>query len=165
MVIKAIDFAISSRPGRVPNVVVVDPHFEAYGDLVASSREGRIGLHLRASGAEAMRLARRLDVDAWIVAPDLDDMAGGDFVELLGPLRGEARVALVRSDRRSADELGVDTVLGEPISCADLEVLLGLPVAERGRRLAARGFTSGSWAALPVSIGAAAVAIAVLMIG
>jgi hypothetical protein len=55
-------------------------------------------------------------------------------------------------------------VVSQPITVADLEELLGLPVEERNRRLAAKGF-AGSWAALPVSVGAAVVALAVLMIG
>jgi hypothetical protein len=53
-------------------------------------------------------------------------------------------------------------VLSTPISMADLEQLLGLPVEERRRRFAVTG---RSWAAVPVSVGAAMVAIAVLMIG
>ena len=62
------------------------------------------------------------------------------------------------------DAAGVDSVLSRPISCSELEELLDLPVAERSRRLAGRSF-SGSWVALPVSVGAAVVALAVLMVG
>jgi hypothetical protein len=63
---------------------------------------------------------------------------------------------------QTAREAGVDVVLSTPISMADLEQLLGLPVEERRRRFAVTG---RSWAAVPVSVGAAMVAIAVLMIG
>jgi CheY-like chemotaxis protein len=149
-----------------PNVVVVDPQFDAYKELAASARSGRIGLHLRSSGAQAMKLARNLEIDAWLVAAELDDMSGHDFVELLGSLRGESKVAMIGSGfaaSRAAAEAGADLLVTQPITVGDLEELLGLPVEERSRRLAARGFV-GSWATLPVSVGAI-VAVAVLMIG
>ena len=145
---------------KTPNVVVVDPKFDAYTALASSARAGRIGLHLRASGSEAMRLARRLEIDAWLVAEELDDMSGSDFVQLLATVRGDSKVAMVGA----GDGEDVDMVLSQPITCEDLEELLGLPAAERSRRLATRGL-GGTWAALPVSVGAAVVAIAVLMIG
>jgi CheY-like chemotaxis protein len=151
----------------MPSVVVVDPQFDAYKDLAASARSGRIGLHLRSSGSQALKLARNLEIDAWIVAAELDDMSGHDFVELLGSLRGDSKVAMIGSGfaaGRAAAEAGADLVMTQPITVGDLEELLGLPVEERNRRLAARGFV-GSWAALPVSVGAAVVALAVLMIG
>jgi hypothetical protein len=94
-------------------------------------------------------------------------MSGHDFVELLGAVRGDAKVAMIGAGlaaSRSAQEAGADMVVSQPITVADLEELLGLPVEERNRRLAAKGF-AGSWAALPVSVGAAVVALAVLMIG
>lgn len=150
-----------------PNVVVVDPQFDAYRELAASARSGRIGLHFRSSGSQAMKLARHLEIDAWLVAGELDDMSGHDFVELLGALRGDAKVAMIGEGfaaSRSASEVGADMVVSQPITVADLEELLGLPAEERNRRLAAKGF-AGSWAALPVSVGAAVVALAVLMIG
>ena len=150
-----------------PNVVVVDPQFDAYRELAASARSGRIGLHFRSSGSQAMKLARHLEIDAWLVAAELDDMSGHDFVELLGALRGDAKVAMIGAGlaaSRSAREAGADLVVSQPITVADLEELLGLPAEERSRRLAAKGF-AGTWAALPVSVGAAVVALAVLMIG
>lgn len=143
-----------------PNVVVVDPQFDAYRELAASAREGRIGLHLRSDGMAALKLARRLEVDAWIVAEELDDMSGGDFVRLLAEVRGESKLAMIGG----GDVAGVDSVLSRPISCGELEELLDMPVAERGRRLAHRD-SFGSWVALPVSVGAAVVALAVLMVG
>jgi hypothetical protein len=152
---------------KTPNVVVVDPQFDAYRDLAASARSGRIGLHFRSSGGQAIKLARHLEIDAWLVAADLDDMSGEDFVELLGGFRGDSKVAMIAppsGGSAAARDTNADLVLEQPITVADLEELLGLPAPERSRRLAARGF-AGSWAALPVSVGAAVVAIAVLMIG
>ncbi len=157
---------------RVPSIVVVDPRFDAYTSLAASARTGRMDLHLRSAGGAALKLADRIDVDAWLVASELDDMSGEDFVGLLQARRGEVKVALVSEwpvgsrqhtlAEQTAREAGVDVVLSTPISMADLEQLLGLPVEERRRRFAVTG---RSWAAVPVSVGAAMVAIAVLMIG
>jgi CheY-like chemotaxis protein len=166
MVIKAI----WNQPELVrttPNVVVVDPQFDAYRDLAASARAGRIGLHFRSSGAQAIKLARHLEIDAWLVAADLDDMSGQDFVELLAGVRGDSKVAMVASvggHGRALRDSGADNVLEQSITVADLVELLGLPSPERSRRLAAYGFAD-SWAAFPVSVGALVVAVAVLMIG
>ena len=73
------------------------------------------------------------------------------------------RIVATPLARRLAREAGVDMVLSTPITVADLEELLGLSIEERRLRFPA---TAGrSWAALPVSVGAAMIAIAVLMIG
>ena len=159
---------------RLPSVVVVDPQFDAYKDLAAGARQGRLDLHFRSSGSAAIKLTLHLDVDAWLVASELDDMAGHDFVELLATIRGTSKVAMVDTNatgtrqrslaEHEASEAGVDAVLSQPISWADLEELLELTVEERGQRLKARGIV-GSWVSLPVSIGAAVVAMAVLMVG
>jgi len=161
MVMKMTAGLLGALETRTPNVVVVDPQFDAYRELAAGARTGRFGLHFRSSGAEAIKLARRLDVDAWLVAADLDDMAGQDFVDLLAGFGGTAKVAMVGGSQAGH---GVETLLDQPISVADLEELLELPEVERSERLAARG-ARGSWATVPVSVGAAVVAIAVLMIG
>lgn len=174
MVVAANTSALLNETGtsRVPSIVVVDPRFDAYGSLAASARVGRIDLHLRSAGSAALKLADRIDVDAWLISSELDDMSGEDFVGLLQARRGDAKVALVTEwpvgsrqqalAEQTAREAGVDAVLSTPISIADLEQLLGLPIEERRRRFAATG---RSWAAVPVSVGAAMVAIAVLMIG
>lgn len=160
------------EPSRLPSVVVVDPMFDAYAALAASARMGRLDLHMRSSGAAALKLAGKLPVDAWLIAPELDDMSGQDFVGLLESRRADAKIAMVDVEsegsrhrvlaEQAAREAGVDVVLSKPITVADLEELLGLPLEERRRRVAATG---RSWAALPVSVGAAVIAIAVLMIG
>lgn len=174
MVVASNTSALLDETGtaRVPSIVVVDPRFDAYAPLAASARMGRIDLHLRSAGAAALKLADRIDVDAWLISSELDDMSGEDFVGLLQARRGDAKVALVSEwpvgsrqqalAEQAAREAGVDVVLSTPITVSDLEQLLGLPVEERRRRFAANG---RSWAAVPVSIGAAMVAIAVLMIG
>lgn len=163
MVLKAFfDNGYDSDDHAMPNVVVVDPQFDAYKELATSTRDGRIGLHLRSAGMAAMKLAQRLEVDAWIVADELDDMSGHDFVRLLADMRGDSKIAMIGGNHAGSTD--VDSVLTRPISCAELEELLGMPVAERGRRLAGRG-VSGSWVTLPVSVGAAVIALALLMVG
>jgi CheY-like chemotaxis protein len=171
MVVSALQLDESGRI-RVPSIVVVDPRFDAYTALAASARLGRLDLHFRSSGSAAMKLAHRLDVDAWLIASELDDMSGEDFVGLLQSKRGEAKVAMVDAApagsrhfqiaEQAAREAGIDVVLAKPITVGDLEELLGLPIEERRRRFAAPG---RSWAAVPVTVGAAMIAIAVLMIG
>lgn len=165
----------------VPNVVVVDPRFDAYKPLAASARLGKLELHLRSSGREALKLARRKPVDAWLIAPDLDDMSGHDLVPLLqahfaaaGTSAGLSKVAFVdlaspgcrqwSLAELEARAAGADSVLSQPITFRDLEDLLGLPTEERAKFVspanAARGFVT-----LPVGVGAAVIAIAVLMMG
>lgn len=170
--------ALGSR-GPLPSVVVVDPRFDAYQQLAASARLGRLDLHFRSSGADAIRLARRLPVDAWLIAADLDDMSGQDLVQLLRAQHGrmgaaEAKVAMVDTNvpggrqRKLADrdalDAGADEVFTHPITLRDLERLLDLPVEERSKVFADVG-SARAFVTLPVGVGAAVIAIAVLMLG
>ena len=157
----------------VPSVVVVDPRFDAYKSLAASARQGRIDLHLRSSGSEALRLGGRMQVDAWLVAADLDDMYGHDLVELLQAQAGGSPVAMVidhTAGRRSvlaeqaSAEAGADVTLAHPISLLDLERLLGLTTVERAREFEGQ-VGRRQYVTLPVGVGAAVIAVAVLMMG
>ena len=159
--------------GTLPSVVVVDPRFDAYSTLAASARLGKLSLHLRASGSDALRLHRRIHVDAWLVAAELDDMSGHDLVELLKGDALAAPVAMVVDstdgrrktvDSAAAIEAGADAALSHPISLADLERLLGLPSEDRAREFAFDG-RNRPFVTVPVGVGAAVVAIAVLMMG
>lgn len=158
----------------VPSVVVVDPRFDSYKQLADSARLGRINLHIRSSGAEAIKLARRRTVDAWLIAADLDDMSGHDLVELLRARAEDARLAIVESaetgsrlhavTEQEAASVGADAVLTHPITLRDLEELLGLPAEERSKVLAASGIAK-AFVTLPVGVGAAAISIAILLLG
>jgi len=161
-----------AHAGNVPSVVVVDPEFNSYATLAASARLGKLQLHLRSAGADAIRLSRRIHVDAWIVAADLDDMSGHDLVELLKVECRDIPVAMVvdaaRGRRNAIDsvaatEAGAEVALSHPISLADLERLLGLPSEDLAREFGMNG--AKPFVTLPVGIGAAVIAIAVLMIG
>ncbi len=169
----------SAKTIHTPNVVVVDPRFDAYHDLAASAREGRIHLHLRSSGEEGLALASRRSVDAWLVAADLDDMSGLDFVELLrhqletskatDTEGGEQRVAIVsevpgKPGHWEATEHGADHSMVKPISISALEEFLEMTPAEREMMLPGRDLAR-SILTLPVSMGAAVVALAVVMLG
>lgn len=166
----------SQPEDAVPNVVVVDPQFEHYKPLAASARLGKLNLHFRSSGAEALKLARRLQVDAWLVAPELDDISGQDFLELLQSRLGQARLAMVetatpgstqwQATQRQAEEAGADGTLSPPITFRDLEQLLGMPTEARAMLLSNEvSPTARALVTLPVGVSAAAVAIAVLMLG
>jgi CheY-like chemotaxis protein len=169
------DDAFSGMVGAIiPNVVVVDPHFERYKPLAASARLGKLNLHFRSSGTDALRLARQRRVDAWLVAVELDDMSGHDFLELLqGRLEG-AKAAIVQSGEvqgrerdvavREASEIGADSLLSTPITFRDLERLLG-QVGSGQAAIEPSFRTSRAFVTLPVGVGAAVVAIAVLMMG
>jgi len=161
-----------AHAGNVPSVVVVDPEFSSYATLAASARLGNLQLHLRSAGTDAIRLSRRIHVDAWIVAAELDDMSGHDLVELLKSECSDIPVAMVVDaargrrnavDTAAATEAGADVALSHPISLADLERLLGLPSEDLAREFGSNG--SKPFVTLPVGIGAAVIAIAVLMIG
>lgn len=150
----------------IPSVVVVDPRFDAYRELVAAARSGRLDLHLRASGREALKLAARRDVDAWLVAADLEDMSGDDFLALLDTLPGAAaarKAVVAEADGAEPEPAGI--VLRQPITLDDLESLLRLPAAERPARLPGIPARNRGVVTLPVGIGAAVIAIAVLMMG
>ena len=164
---------VRSMSSDVPSVVVVDPRFDAYKALAASARQGRIDLHLRSSGFEALRLGDRVEVDAWIVAADLDDMSGHDLVELLQSQAGGSPVAMVIDDadgrrrvlaEQAAVEAGADKALSHPISLLDLERLLGLTAEERAREFVGLPGRR-QYVTLPVGVGAAAIAMVVLMMG
>ena len=172
--------ACHSDAGQVvPSVVVVDPRFDAYKQLASTARLGRIGLHFRSSGADAIKLARRLKVDAWLIAPDLDDMSGHDLVQILQERHGQtgadaAKFAMVANagtagrQRAIAEQealsAGADSLISHPITLRDLERLLGLPVEERSKVFADTG-AARAFVTLPIGVGAAVVAIAVLMLG
>ncbi len=156
-------YSDDSVQSRVPSVVVVDPRFDEYRDLAVSARVGRITLHFRSSGAEAIRLSRRLKVDAWLIANDLEDMAGRDLLELLQGGADHSAVAMVR-DPVGPQGAAADDTLEHPITLADLERLLGMPSEELSSVFSSRG-SSRPYVTLPVGVGAAFVAIAVLMLG
>jgi len=158
----------------VPSVVVVDPRFDAYASLASSARQGRLDLHLRSSGAEAIRLSERIQVDAWLVAADLDDMSGHDLVELLkGEATGSPIAMVIDGEfdgrrrtvaQQAAVEAGADLAVAHPISLVDLERLLGMTTEERAREFESQGVRR-PFVTLPVGVGAAVIAVAVLMMG
>ena len=150
----------------VPNVVVVDPRFDAYKSLAASARLGKLNLHFRSSGADAIKLSRKQPVDAWLIATDLDDMSGHDLVELLrsfnrsfnvGQEVGQAdeaqaqdsqpvsqpacKIAVVQPATTPSNgvlELGTElSVLTPPITFQDLEALLGMKAGKQQSLLVA----------------------------
>lgn len=175
----ADSFLANSSTDELPSVVVVDPAFDMYTRLAASARAGKLTIHFRSSGAAALKLAKRHRVDAWLVAADLDDMSGFDFVELLRSQYGDGEfhqgmtspgcVAMV-GDRTGdptewqALEAGADQTVTKPITFRDLERILGMPPEQRQGSLA-RDVAARTFLTLPVGVGAAVLAIAVIVLG
>ena len=136
----------------IRSVIVVDPSFNSYRELAAEARQGKIDLHLRSSGSAALALAGKVKPDAWIVAADLDDMSGSDFVELLrgqsgitGPVcfttAADVMQAALGNDVQAVqasigcDELErliADTAIASPTKRQMLAKFLALPVAGIG---------------------------------
>ena len=146
--------------------MVVDPRFDAYKSLAASARLGKLNLHFRSSGADAIKLSRKQPVDAWLIATDLDDMSGHDLVELLRSFNrsfnasqevGQAdeaqaqdsqpvsqpacKIAVVQPATTPSNgvlELGAElSVLTPPITFQDLETLLGMKAGKQQSLLVA----------------------------
>ena len=162
----------------VPSVVVVDPAFDTYTQLAASARSGKLSLHFRSSGSDALKLAKRHRVDAWLIAADLDDMSGFDFVELLRSQHGvgescqgmtSPRFVAMVGDRTGgltewqALEAGADQTATKPITFRELERILGMSPEQRQGSLA-REVAARTFMALPVGVGAAVVATAIVML-
>ena len=99
----------------VPNVVVVDPRFDAYKSLAASARLGKLNLHFRSSGADAIKLSRKQPVDAWLIATDLDDMSGHDLVELLRSFNASQEVGQA-DEAQAQDSQPVSQKDSQPVS-------------------------------------------------
>lgn len=160
---------------KVPHVAVVDPAFDSYKSLAASARAGKLVLHFRSSGADALKLARRHRVDAWLVASDLDDMSGFDFIELLRAQHdlersaGPKSVAMVGEGSGEptvwqALEAGADQTVTQPITFRSLERLLGMPQEQRRSSLPEQR-DSRTFFSIPVGVGAAILSIAVILLG
>lgn len=170
--------AADSSFTEIPSVVVVDPAFDSYKPLASSARAGKLTLHFRSAGADALKLAKRCPVDAWLIATDLDDMSGFDFIELLraqydaerstSGMAGPKCVAMVGD--RSGDptqwqalEAGADHTVTKPITFRDLERILGMTPEERQVSLP-QDNVARSFLTIPIGVGAAVVAIAVVML-
>ena len=107
------------------------------------------------------------------MATELDDMSGHDFLELLHSRLGDSKVAIVETAAnpgrhwdiasREAAEAGADSLLAAPITFRDLESLLGIGAGSRPVLSVPKA--SRAVVTLPVGVGAAVVAICVLMLG
>lgn len=107
----------------IRSVVVVDPAFDGYKNLAAEARAGRIDLHFRSSGTAALKLAGKIDVDAWIVAAELEDMAGNDFVDLLRLQSGSAGQGCICAPGNGLGSSDDVHCLNVPVTCDELESL------------------------------------------
>lgn len=142
-------------------IAIIDPNFDDHTLLASEARSGSVEMHYRSSGAEALRLARGREFDAWIVASELDDMHGRDFAGLL-----RERVAAGMT-ATPADRLPRVLVIGEsgsegvamPLSAESIRETLVGPA----------GTAATPWwhnvPALPLGMTAAMMAVAMLVVG
>ena len=144
----------------VLRIAVVDPRFDEHLELAAEAREGQVEVHYRSSGSEALRLARGMAFDAWIVADELDDMQGQDFSELLRERVAAGMTASSADDPPrilAIGESGTDSV-SFPVTAAAVRATIadgGVPAAASGWRMPA----------LPLGVTAAMMAITLLLVG
>ena len=180
--------SMTTMKTTIPNVVVVDSQFESYKSLAASARLGRINLHFRDSGAAALNHLKHQRVDTWLVASQLNDMSGGDFVELLrGTINRSAESSGSHTSSPASPSVAVvvepneengqhtaslcesleyrdGSTIVKPIPFRDLEGLLGMPTSER-EPILGDFLTQRMFVPLPMSVGAAVVAIVMLSLG
>lgn len=151
----------SETYAEVLRIAIIDPNFDDHTVLASEARSGSLEMHYRSSGAEALRLARGREFDAWIVAAELDDMHGSDFAGLLQervaagltatPAERVQRVLIIGGDGRDG--------IAMPLSASAVrEAVVGSTVT-----------TASAWwqhvPALPLGMTAAMMAVAMLVVG
>lgn len=151
----------SETYSEVLRIAIIDPNFDDHTALADEARTGAVEMHYRSSGAEALRLARGREFDAWIVAAELDDMHGSDFAGLLQervaagmtatPAERSPRVLVIGGEGRDG--------IAMPLSASAVREALVGPT----------GTTASAWwqqvPALPLGVTAAMMAMAMLVVG
>lgn len=158
-------------------IVVVDPRFDAYKSLATAAKLGRCTLHFRGSGRAALQLLSKRRVEAVIVGPALDDMAGHEFVALLQthladtpPGAGVPMVLMASAavdPQAAADPAwlasGCAGTLSHPITTMDVEDRLR-GRHRRGRNADRVAGLLRAMATLPVGVSVAVITIAALLL-
>ena len=168
----------ATNPSTAMTIVVVDPRFETYKALATAAKLGRCHLYFRWSAAAALDLQAKRQVDAWIVGEELDDMAGHDFVALLRSRQpaaqagGRTPVVLIAAATGGGPSVaveheglaaGADATLSQPITLRDVEDRIDMRSGRRTEAGRAPALVR-AMATLPVGVGAAAIAIATLLL-
>jgi hypothetical protein len=148
----------------VLRIAVVDPRFDDHVELAAEARAGQVELHFRASGAEALKLARHRHFDAWLVAGELEDMAGRDFAGLLRERIGAGLVATQDVAATRVLSIG-DSAPGMAGVSLPVTVESIRAAIEGPKPVSATGWWTGKVPALPLGVTAAVMAIALLVVG
>ena len=102
-------------------VAVVDSRHADYAYLLDSAISSNLSLKLLSSGRAALRAARELDPDLWIINTQLPDMDGTDLYEMLSEHWNHVPVVLVSDHYCPSTEMQVRRV-GAPIfACKPLD--------------------------------------------
>jgi DNA-binding response OmpR family regulator len=102
-------------------VVVVDPRHSDYAHLWDSAKSSDLSLRLLTTGRAALRAARELNPDLWIINTELPDMDGTDLFEMLSDQLDHVPVVLVANSYCPTTEMQVRRV-GAPIfACKPLD--------------------------------------------
>ncbi|MCG8586444.1 MAG: response regulator [Pirellulales bacterium] len=102
-------------------VVVVDPRHSDYAHLVDGALRADLCLNLLSTGRSALRAAREIDPDLWIINTCLPDMAGTDLFQMLHSQLDHVPVVLLADEYSRETELCVRRV-GAPIfACKPLD--------------------------------------------
>lgn len=119
-------------------LVVVDSDSSDYTAVEQWAAAQQWEFHLVHSGHRALRLARNVGVDVWIVNVRLPDVSGCDLVDMLRPDARASAVFMVADQYRAEDEiralsLGVTQYLCKPLESAVLDQWRAAQLARRAK--------------------------------
>ena len=87
------------------NVVVVDPRWQDYEKLVATSHTPELHFHFFGNGDKAIRNTMTTKCDLWLVNMHLSDMSGIELMALVRQRDPQSTVFLVSNSQNQQDEI------------------------------------------------------------
>ena len=102
-------------------MVVVDPCHTDYAHLLDSAVAGGVSLRLLSTGRAALRAARELNPDLWIINTQLPDMEGTELFEMLDDWLAHVPVVLVADEYCMKTEIQVRRVGAPVFACKPLD--------------------------------------------
>jgi CheY-like chemotaxis protein len=90
---------LRNRPGTgIQTICVVDPQGDDYEGWVSAAESSGLRLHVLASAEEALRLARNVTVDVWVVNTRLPGLSGRELCSMLRSQRRRPVVNVVADE-------------------------------------------------------------------
>jgi DNA-binding response OmpR family regulator len=108
-------------------VAIVDPRTSDYDALLPAAQSANLRVCLLPTGNDALHLARRLNVDRWLINTCLPDMNGFDLAEMLRGTRRRACVFMIGDDYRLDEEVQTLTLGLSKYVCKPVDPLWFLP--------------------------------------